>query len=393
MTVGSFNAQLKVAGSAVSPVVTGHVGVPAGAVNGLPFIDGSALLAADPHGVSARDGRVQVWSTGVRFNAATRPGNTTVDVVAPHADLSDFNNFFDTGDTLDGIGSVKIAAAMSGERLSTSGNVAVKNFRYRNLPIGNTYANWSSARDVVHGSLSVGGAEGRLRAGGSIGFAPGPDLMSTFARSRYDMHATVSDLDLTLWVAALGFPNVPVTGRASGNATVHGRFPTLDLRGNAEIDGGTIGPLTLETAKASVRSNGSRVTIDSAEMVTPGLTASASGSLGLRPLDPLDVQVHAATSDLPRLVYQFSRVKVPVSGSFESTLQVGGTYASPTFVAGIDASNVQAYGIGIASLFGEVRLHGRALVLSNAGATFSHGEVTLAGSLAARAIAVSRRPR
>ncbi|MBV8118263.1 MAG: translocation/assembly module TamB domain-containing protein, partial [Candidatus Eremiobacteraeota bacterium] len=113
----------------------------------------------------------------------------------------------------------------------------------------------------------------------------------------------------------------------------------------------------------------------------PGLTATAAGRLGLGAHDPLNVQVHAATDDLPRLVYEFSRVKIPVSGSFESTLQVAGTYKSPTFVAGVDASNVQAYGIGIASLFGEVRLHGRALVLSNAGATFAHGEATLAGSL------------
>ena len=62
---------------------------------------------------------------------------------------------------------MKIAAAVSGDRLSTSGNVAVRAFRYRNLPIGDTYASWSSARDVVDGSLAIGGAEGRLRAGGS----------------------------------------------------------------------------------------------------------------------------------------------------------------------------------------------------------------------------------
>ena len=70
-----------------------------------------------------------------------------------------------------------------------------------------------------------------------------------------------------------------------------------------------------------------------------------------------------------------------MTGSFESTLQIGGTYASPTFVAGLDASNVRAYDIGIESLFGEVRLHGRTLVLSNAGATFAHGEASMAGSL------------
>jgi hypothetical protein len=93
------------------------------------------------------------------------------------------------------------------------------------------------------------------------------------------------------------------------------------------------------------------------------------------------LQVHAATDDLPRLVYQLARVKVPVSGAFESTLAIGGTLAAPTFVAGIDATDVRAYGIGIASMFGEVRMHGKSLVLSNAGATFATGEATLAGSL------------
>ena len=77
--------------------------------------------------------------------------------------------------------------------------------------------------------------------------------------------------------------------------------------------------------------------------------------------------MHAATNDLPRLIYQVARVKIPVTGSFESTLQIGGTFASPTYVAGLDASNVRAYDVGIESLFGEVRLHGRTLVLSNAG--------------------------
>jgi hypothetical protein len=382
VTTGSFNARLKIGGRADSPVVAGHVGVPAGALNGLPFVDAGATLAADTHGVSAGDGHVQVGTTALRFSAASRVGSSAVDVVAPHADLSDFNNFFDTGDTLDGVGSLKIAAALEADRLTTSGNIAVRALRYRNLPIGDTNANWSSARSAVHGAFSVGGEQGRLRANGAIAFAPGPDPTSTLLRSRYDLRAAVSNLDLSLWVAALGFPNVPITGRASGNATLHGRYPLLDSRADAEIVGGTLGPLTLETAKAAVHSKGSRVTIDRADLVTPGLTASATGSLGLRAPDPLSVQVHAATDDLPRLVYQFSRIKIPVSGSFESTLQVGGTFKSPTFVAGVDANDVQAYGIGIASLFGEVRLHGRALVLSNAGATFARGgEATLAGSL------------
>jgi hypothetical protein len=380
-TDGSLNARLKVGGRGASPTVSGTVNVPGGAVNGLPFVDGSAVLAADTKGVSVRAGRVRVGDTVVRFDAVSRPNEVVADVAAPHAHLEDFNNYFDTGDTLDGSGSMRLAASFNGGRLTTAGNVDVNAFRYRNLPIGDTRATWSSARNVVAGSLAVGGAEGMLRASGSIAVSRGADVRSTFSRSRYDLAAAVSDLDLSLWVPALGFPNVPVTGRASGSATVRGTLPLASIRGNASIANGTIGPLTLETAKISMHSTGSRIAIDDAEILTPGLSASATGSLGLRPRDPLALEVHASTSDLPRLLYQLAHVKIPVSGDFESTLQIGGTFKAPTFVAGIDANNVRAYGIGIASLFGEVRLHGKALVLSNAGATFATGEATLAGSV------------
>ncbi|HEY5426149.1 MAG TPA: hypothetical protein VIJ77_06315, partial [Candidatus Tumulicola sp.] len=380
-TDGTFNARLHVGGRGGAPTVAGSVAVPAGNVNGLPFVDGGANLAADARGVSAREGHVRVATTVVKFDAVSRPNDVAADVSAPRADLEDFDNFFDTGDTLDGHGSLKLGAAFVANRLTTGGHVDVKAFRYRNLPIGDTLASWSSARNVVDGSLAVGGNQGRLRASGSIGLARGSDLPSTFARSRYDLKAAVGDLNLSLWVAALGFSNVPITGRASGAATVRGTFPLAAVRANAAITGGTIGPLTLDTATAAVHSNGARLAIDSAQMVTPGLSASASGSLGFHPRDPLALEVHAATNDLPRLVYQLARVKIPVSGAFESTLQIGGTLEAPTFVAGVDANDVKAYGIGIASMFGEVRLHGKTLVLSNAGATFAAGEATLAGSL------------
>src|SRR6202030_1378553 len=52
MTAGSFNARLRIGGRSAAPSVSGQVGVPAGDVNGLPFVDGSATLSADPSGVS-----------------------------------------------------------------------------------------------------------------------------------------------------------------------------------------------------------------------------------------------------------------------------------------------------------------------------------------------------
>ncbi len=381
MTDGSFNARLHLGGRGLAPQVSGNIGVPAGDVNGLPFVNGSATLAADPTGVSIGDGRVDVGSTHAGFSAVARPQTTEVHVAAPRADLADFNNFFDTGDTLAGKGRVKIAAAKESTRFTTSGDIDVTGLRYRNLPIGDTRATWSSARDVINGSVAVGGSEGMLRARGSIGIGSGKTLEASLFDSRFNLTGSISDLDLSLWVPALGLQRVPITGRASGDATIVGRMPAIDLRAAARVDGGTLGPLTLDSADVALHSVGRRVALDRAELITPGLSASASGSFGLRPTDNLDVSVHAATGDLPRLVYQLTRVQIPVSGSFESTLQIAGNVKSPEFRAGIDASNVRAYDLAIASLFGEVRLNGNKLVLSNAGATFTKGEASIAGSV------------
>src|SRR6185312_7812708 len=94
MTDGSFNARLHLGGRGVVPDVTGSIGVPAGDVNGLPFVDGSATLAADPAGVSIGDGSVDVGTTHARFCVFARPQTTEMHVVAPNAKLADFNNFF-----------------------------------------------------------------------------------------------------------------------------------------------------------------------------------------------------------------------------------------------------------------------------------------------------------
>ncbi len=381
MTQGSFNARLRVRGRGSDPLVNGSIGVPGGDVNGLPFIDATGALAASVAGVSFRHGRVKIGTTNLHFTAIVQQGENAFHVASDRADLSDFNNFFDTGDTLDGNGTIRLGAFVRPRRINTSGNIDIRKFRYRNLPIGDMRAAWSSERNDVTGDVAIGGDEGALKMKGTIGVVPSADIGTMLLRSHYDLTASVANLDLSLWVPALGFQAVPVTGRASGDATLNGRYPALTTRGDARIDGGTLGPLTLDTANIALHSSGTRVTIDSSQLVTPGLQASATGSFGLAPAEKLDLQVHAATSDLPRLVYQLARVHVPVSGSFESTVQIAGTMHAPSLSAGFDATDVQAYGISVASAFGEFKLRGTTLVLSDAGASLAQGEATLAGSL------------
>ncbi|MEO9170381.1 MAG: hypothetical protein ABI282_05875, partial [Candidatus Baltobacteraceae bacterium] len=60
---GTFNASLAIGGRGLQPSVRGLIGVPAGSVNGLPFVDAAATVSADPGGVIARRGNVLVGDT------------------------------------------------------------------------------------------------------------------------------------------------------------------------------------------------------------------------------------------------------------------------------------------------------------------------------------------
>ncbi|MDQ2992182.1 MAG: translocation/assembly module TamB domain-containing protein, partial [Candidatus Eremiobacteraeota bacterium] len=383
-TTGVFNAMLAIGGRGAAPNVSGPVAVPGGTVNGLPFLDASARLDADPSGLSARYGGALVGSTDLRFSAIARKNETAISVRAPHATLTDFNNFFDTGDTLAGVGAIAFSLIDNAGNASTSGDVDVKGFRYRALPIGDTIASWSSVRNVVNGRLVVSGPHGSLHLIGGVTLAPTTRLDRLVADSRYDATATLDNVDVSTWLPAIGYPEVPLLGRVDASARVRGAYPHLRIVGKANLTNGSFGRLPIDSLSAEVGSNGDSIVLQNAELSAPALAATAQGTIGLGKSMPIALSVHALSDDLPLLVANLTRQQIAIKGSFETTAQIGGTIAAPTYQAAFDASNVDAYGLVASSLFGSVRLAGNNLELRNAGATFTHGEATLAGTLPLR---------
>jgi hypothetical protein len=378
---GTFGAALSVKGSGTNPHVTGPVTVPVGSVNGLPYLDAHAVIDANPGGVIVRHGRVLIGSTQLAFAAGENPRISGVRMSTAKTDLSDFNNYFDTGDTLDGDGSLRFDVISQHDRLSTNGAIDIRGFRYHDLPIGDTRASWSSRRNTISGSLAVGGTEGTLRAHGTISAQPSQQWQDTLRNSGYNLSFDLDDLDLSTAVAAFGFPQIPITGRLDADASVKGRYPNLNLKGTTSLKNGTVWRLPIDSAQLAFHSTGKTLSFDHGALSAPGLTVQTSGDLGFRANDPMNVRVYARTNDAPRLVAQLFRIDVPVSGEFESTLHIGGTLAAPTFDAAFDASNADLYGLKIVSAFGVLSLgKNYEIYLRNAGAEFEHGEVTLAGS-------------
>jgi hypothetical protein len=62
-------------------------------------------------------------------------------------------------------------------------------------------------------------------------------------------------------------------------------------------------------------------------------------------------------------------------------MTIGGTFKAPHFSAGVDATNVNAFGVRIPSFVGQLQLHRHDLVVRNAEVTFDKGRMTIAGSL------------
>ncbi len=379
---GSFDGQVRINGFGTHPIVRGEVGIPVGEINGMGFSDAIAAIAATRSGISVQHGSVQVGSTKAHFSAAVGKSEIAFSMQSQHADLSDFNDYFDTGDTLAGTGSLDLAFSHFDELTYTSGDIHIAGLRYRRFPIGNTDANWRSLRNVAQGKVMVGGDHGRLHASGTIAFAPGVQLAQLIAHSRYDINGTLSDFDLTTWLPALGFPQIPVTGRIDGTAQVRGSYPHLGVTGNASLDNGTIGPVSIERAEIAARTAPKdRIDVTHMLFTLAALQATGSGSFGLVRNAPLDFQVHAVTDDLPRLVAQVSKKRLDVRGHIESTLSIGGTFGAPHFSAGVDASNLNVYGLAIPSFVGEVDLHRRHVVVRNAELSLARGRIAIAGSL------------
>ena len=71
-----------------------------------------------------------------------RGADASLDLSAPNAELSDFDNLFDTGDTLGGQGHVFGHFVKRGSEVVTNADVDIKRLRYRLFELGDATAHW-----------------------------------------------------------------------------------------------------------------------------------------------------------------------------------------------------------------------------------------------------------
>jgi hypothetical protein len=365
---GDVATRVHVTGSTASPVFTGFVDIPEGSVHGLALRDLHGAISGTPQAVTLQNGSVAIGSTMLSFGARVAPDSVQAGLRAPRADLADFNDYFDTGDTLAGTGRLQMTVAMTPYTLGSSGSVNLRNVRYRRFDLGSTVAGWDTNGTHTRLNANVDSAHGTLALRGTV--LP--------ERKSIDLNVAARNLDLASWLPLLGI-NQPVTGKLDANAAVRGAYPDLAINAQAGVAKGTIGRVPLQRAYVAVDAAGGRGRITQAIVQLPYFIANGSGTFGLHRGDPLALDVRANSSDVGKLMTTFSGKPNQAGGVLDSTLHLRGTATDPRAQANLAIAQLRYAKFTVPRVAMNASVDKREVVIRNGSVTLKKGTVALQG--------------
>ena len=380
---GSFSAQVSVRGNGARPRVSGGVAVPEGSYNGLAFRDARAVVVITPSSLAASNGVVTVGTTHAQLDAALSIARSafSVDVRSADANLADFDDYFDEGETLDGRGPVALMFANDGVTTRTAGRVNVRDFRYRRFTFGTTGATWSQRGPTVVAALNVGGAHGALRANGAIVPATGNPIRA-FERATYRASVQAHQVDMATWLPPFGI-TAPVLGQVDASGTLAGRWPRLGVNGDASLANGSLFGYKVVTASGHASSDGARIALSNTNLDLGFARFGATGSFGFTTVDPLALSIHAESPDLGKaLLALFPKgPHYDLGGAIQANALISGSFARPRSTVGFEMTAARYASLPIPRILGNVGYDGKTLLINDAEATFAKGNVLVAGSL------------
>ncbi len=371
---GSIDADVRVRGSGTAPSFSGAVAAPEGSVNGLAFRNLRTNVNGNAGSLSLTGGRVVVGSTAVALHgdATARSANVAID--APHTNLADFNDFFDTGDTFAGTGSLALRATLAGSHVvASTGDARFSGAHFRRLALGTVAAHWSTTRGTIDSALQFGGPTGEVVAEGSV----------TPATMALNVRANARAVDLSTWLPMLGY-SAPITGRLDAQTAVSGRYPDVAFNLHAAVFGGTVGRMPVSLFDVSASASHGRGTIRSARVDLPSLSTTASGTFGLRGNDPLALEVHSTSPDFGAFAFAATGKKAPATGVLDSVLRVEGTRAAPRLRDALVVQSLRYRDLMIPRIAAEIDADRHAVAVRGGEVDLQHGKMLASVTLPIR---------
>jgi autotransporter translocation and assembly factor TamB len=321
--------------------------------------------------LTASNGGVQIGSTLIAFSGEFGRALQRIEVRAPRTDLADFNGYFRASDTLGGRGSIAIDAQRgAGGALQTSGDVALAAARVRRFALGDVAARWSTNGNTLDARANVRGAHGTAELAGSM----------VLPNGALDASVRVAGLDLATWLPAAGI-NAPVLGIVDASVSLRGPLAAPAFTVEGALHDGFAGRYQIQTLTLKAAGDRRTARVEQLTFAGPGLNASALGSAGYQPDDPLELTVRAQSDDL-LLLAQRAGIPSTLAGAATTEIRLGGTRRNPTVVQTLDARDLTNGKLRVARVHAELAADPHVLEVRSAEADLYGG----------RALAAARVP-
>jgi autotransporter translocation and assembly factor TamB len=337
---GEIDADLHATGVASAPHVDGTIRIPRGSLNGLNFRDANVAISGGTGGIAARNGTVTIGTTNVAFSGDANQAEQQIVLHAPHVNLADFDDYFDTADTLAGNGHVDLTAHNSHTSVSANGDLEIANARYRRYDVGTVAANVQTRGRIMTTTGSVRSDHGSVALNGYLTLPPSDPLRDIRHRTAIALTGTVAGFDLAQWLPTAGI-TLPIAGTVDGTAHAGGTLAAPTFDANAALANGAVRGYHLTALTLAANGDTRSAHLTALHLAGPALTADASGTLGYGAHDPIAIALHAQSDDIGLLAKNLG-VKVDTSGAFTTTLNASGTRTDPRLAQTLDVTNVRA---------------------------------------------------
>jgi len=385
---GTLDADVRVIGRGSSPSVAGRIMIPEGSLNGLAYRDATVALAGNAQAVRARGGSVTVGSSTIGFDGDFSKRAQSIALRAPHIELTDFNDYFNSGDTLGGHGRFGVALRNAPNRLVIDGRLRLTGTRFRRFDLGDARADAATSGRTIRTALALGGTAGRISAAGNVTVPAQQPLRDALHRTSLALNMRAQDVDLAVWLPAAGL-QAPIAGKIDANARIVGTYPSVAANAHAALLGGLVGRIPIRTAVIDAHAARRRATISNAVLAIDHLQAALSGSVGLQPRTPLALSLTAQTDDVGALAHTFTGRMYDASGALATTLQVTGTPQQPRVHDTLDADRIRYARYTLPHAHVDVAITRTHVNLQRASADLNGGRITASGDVP---LATGRRP-
>ena len=367
---GSIDADARVRGSGRNPSLAGNVSIPAASINGLAF-SGGTRFSGTAQNIVTNDGKIVVGSTKLNFAANVGAAHQAINVSSNAVNLADFNDYFDSAETLAGHGAIDATLDQDNGGVTSNGHVTIAGVRFRRFALGTANARWNtSGNEITANGTMIG-------AGGSVAL----NAVAQANENAYvNASARIRNVDLETWLPAAGI-NVPVVGHVDADATARGPIRTVAMTANATLHDGIIDQVPVQRFTVSATAGNKRGRILSSELEIPNLVANASGTFGFGADTPVDMLLHATTPDVGALATTITHKKVAYHGAVETTLHATGSFAEPRLDDVVDLTRFTYNNFALPRAHTEVVAYGKTLDVRNGSVTFQKGSAEFAAHL------------